>query len=60
MKDLAEEDIENREGIDGSYPAERILSEIGLRQFEEKQLEYQTKIEVTGFTYEFKGGLIWD
>ncbi len=32
MKDLAEEDIENREGIDGSYPAERILSEIGLRQ----------------------------
>lgn len=35
------------------------LSDLGLKQFEEKCLEYKKKLETTGFTYDFKGGLIW-
>ncbi|KLU63109.1 hypothetical protein CEB3_c05290 [Peptococcaceae bacterium CEB3] len=60
FKILTEEDIENGEGMDGSEPGDSVLSELGLKQFYEKQLEFQKKLEVTGFTYEFKGGLIWE
>lgn len=60
FKVLTAEDIENGEGFDGAYPEDSTLSEVGIRQFEEKQLEYQNRLEITGFTYEFKGGLFWD
>jgi len=60
LKILTEEDIENGEGIDGSDPGDSVLSEIGLLQFYEKQLEYQQRLETSGFTYDFKGGLIWE
>lgn len=36
------------------------LSTLGLEQFYEKQLEFKKMLEVTGFTYNFKGGLTWD
>ncbi|HVJ49391.1 hypothetical protein [Desulfitobacterium sp.] len=57
---LTEEDIENGIGFDGAGPGDRILSDKGLEQFREKQLEYQKRLERTGFTYRFKGGLIWE
>lgn len=57
---LTEEDIENGDGFDGAEPGDTILSDAGLSQFYKKQLEYQNKLETIGFTYDFKGGLIWD
>ena len=57
---LTEKDIENGEGFDGAEVGDKILSDEGLNQFYKKQLEYQNKLETIGFTYDFKGGLIWD
>ncbi|WP_123053124.1 hypothetical protein [Clostridium sp. JN-1] len=57
---LDEDDIENGEGFDGAQPGDKILSSFGLQQFYIKKLEYQNKLETIGFTYDFKGGLIWD
>lgn len=57
---LTEEDIENGDGFDGAEPGDTTLSDSGLSQFYKKQLEYQNKLETIGFTYDFKGGLIWD
>lgn len=35
------------------------LSDNGLKQFEDKCLEYKKRLETTGFTYDFEGGLNW-
>ncbi|MNP72343.1 hypothetical protein D3C76_1688770 [compost metagenome] len=58
--ELTEEEIENGEGFDGAQAGDRTLSDSGLEKFYIKKLEYQNKLETTGFTYDFKGGLIWD
>lgn len=58
---LTEQDIESgEEGFDGAEPGDKILSNLGMNQFEEKQMEYINRLEKIGFTYEFKGGLIWE
>lgn len=57
---LSEEDIENGDYFDGVEPGDRVLSDSGLQQFYEKQLEYKNMLETIGFTYDFKGGLNWD
>lgn len=57
---LSEEDIQNGDCFDGAEAGDKTLSEKELEQFYAKQLEYQNRLETTGFTYEFKGGLIWD
>ena len=57
---LTKQEIQDGEGFDGAEPGDRILSFKGMEQFEQKQLVYQNRLEVTGFTYEFKGGLIWE
>ena len=57
---LSEEDIENGDCIDGAEAGDETLSAKGLEQFYTKQLEYQNRLETTGFTYDFKGGLVWD
>ena len=57
---LTEEDIENDFYFDGAKAGDKTLSDKGLNQFYKKQLEYQNKLETIGFTYDFKGGLIWD
>lgn len=60
FRTLTEDDIENGIGFDGAEPGDTILSEKGYTQFSKKQLEYMKRLEVTGFTYSFGGGLIWD
>jgi len=60
FRKLTKQDIENGEGFDGASPGDRILSTKGMKQFEEKKRKYQAKLETIGFTYDFKGGLIWD
>lgn len=57
---LTKQDIENGDGFDGAYPGDKTLSPKGMQQFEQKKLEYQNRLEAIGFTYDFKGGLIWD
>ncbi len=58
--ELTEEDIENGLGFDGAESGNTTLSPRGMQKFEDKQLEYKKRLEVIGFTYEFKGGLIWE
>lgn len=60
FRKLTKRDIENGDTFDGAEPGDRQLSERGLQEFNRKILEYQNKLEVTGFTYEFKGGLYWE
>ena len=61
FKEVTEEDIENGECHEDCEPGDRILSQTGIEQFEAKKLEMQNLLErATGFTYDFKGGLIWD
>ncbi len=60
FRKLTKRDIENGDGFDGAEPGDKTLSVKGLGQFEAKQLEYQNRLEVTGWTYDFKGGLIWE
>jgi hypothetical protein len=57
---LTEEDIENGDYHGDFEPGASILSDKGLDLFYVKQLEYQNKLENIGFTYDFKGGLVWD
>lgn len=57
---LTEEDIEEGFGFDGAEEGDSTLSQKGIEQFEKKLLEYQNRLETTGFTYDFRGGLIWD
>lgn len=57
---VTKKDIQNGDAFDGAEPGDRQLSDRGLQEFYAKQLEYQNKLEVTGFTYEFKGGLYWE
>ncbi|URZ15452.1 hypothetical protein [Clostridium felsineum] len=56
---VTKEDIENGEyhNLEEGY---RVLSVLGIRQFEEMKKKYQAKLEAVGFTYDFKGGLNWD
>lgn len=56
---LTEEDIEDNLGFDGAEEGDTTLSQNGIEQFEKKLLEYQNRLETTGFTYDFRGGLIW-
>jgi hypothetical protein len=60
FRELTKADIEAGYGFDGAEPGDRTLSDKGLVQFNQKQLEYMNRLEVTGFTHDFKGGLIWD
>ena len=55
-----EEDIENDESLRFVEPGTSVLSQKGLKQFESKKIEYQNMLERIGFTYNFKGGLIWE
>ncbi len=55
-----EEDIENGDCYGDAEAGDTTLSDKGIEQFENKKLEYQKKLEKIGFTYDFKGGLIWD
>lgn len=55
-----EEDIENRDCLSFAEAGDTTLSQKGLEQFELKKMEYQSKLEKIGFTYEFEGGLIWE
>lgn len=55
-----EEDIENGDCFGDAEPGDSILSDKGAEQFESKKIEYQNKLEKIGFTYDFKGGLIWE
>lgn len=57
---LSKEDIENGEGFDGAGVGDKVLSDLGIEQFNKKKLEYQKKLETTGFTYDFRGGMIFD
>lgn len=57
---LTEDDIENGIDFEGAKVGDKILSDLGHKQFSEKQFEYQERLEAIGFTYEFSGGLIWD
>lgn len=58
MKEVTEDDIEN-EYIPDFEVGDRILSCKGLEAFYQKKEEYQKKLEQIGFTYDFRGGLIW-
>lgn len=60
FRKVTKRDIENGDAFDGAEPGDRQLSDTGLQEFYTKQLEFQKKLEVTGFTYEFKGGLYWE
>ena len=54
------EDIENSNCREDSEEGDTTLSEKGIEQFENKKSEYQYKLEKIGFTYDFKGGLVWE
>jgi len=56
---LNEEDIEDGLGFEDAEEGDTTLSQKGIEQFEKKCLEYQNKLETTGFTYDFQGGLSW-
>lgn len=58
FRTLTEEDIEDFAFSDFEV-GDTTLSDTGLKQFEEKCLEYQKRLETTGFTYNFEGGLNW-
>lgn len=60
FRKLTKRDIENGDGFDGANPGDRILSPKDIEQFNKKKIKYQNRLEITGFTYDFKGGLIWD
>ncbi|MDT8718300.1 hypothetical protein IAI10_16655 [Clostridium sp. 19966] len=55
-----EEDIANGDCTSDAEAGDTTLSEKGLEHFENKKLEYQEKLEKIGFTYDFKGGFIWE
>lgn len=55
-----EEDVENGNCYADAEPGDTILLDKGMEQFENKKLEYQSMLEKIGFTYDFKGGLIWE
>jgi hypothetical protein len=54
------EDIENGDCWEDAEPGDTTLSESGIEQFENKKIEYQKMLEKIGFTYDFKGGLVWE
>ncbi|WP_394875796.1 hypothetical protein [Clostridium neonatale] len=56
---LTEDDIEGGLCFEGAEVGDNTLSPKGIEQFNEKCLEYKNRLETTGFTYEFTGGLIW-
>ena len=59
FRTLTEEDMDEYEFY-GFEVGDTTLSDLGLQQFKDKCLEYKNRLETTGFTYDFKGGLIWN
>lgn len=59
MRALTEDDMDEYEFY-GFEIGDTTLTDEGLEKFEEKCLEYKNKLETIGFTYDFKGGLIWN
>jgi hypothetical protein len=55
---ITEENIDDYEFYEFEI-GDTTLSDLGLKQFENKCLEYKKRLETTGFTYDFTGGLIW-
>lgn len=58
-RELTEDDMDEYEFY-GFEVGDTTLTDEGLKKFEEKCLEYKNKLETIGFTYDFKGGLIWN
>lgn len=54
---LNKQDIEDGEAFTGAEPGDRMLTDKGYEQFYLKQLEYKNRLETTGWTFEFEGGL---
>lgn len=54
---LTVDDIENGEYSGDYEEGDSVLSDAGMQQFEKMKKKYQAKLEVIGFTYDFKGGL---
>ncbi|MFR2889134.1 MAG: hypothetical protein ACLTDM_13175 [Clostridium butyricum] len=59
MRELTEDDMDEYEFY-GFEVGDTTLTDEGLKKFEKKCLEYKNKLETIGFTYDFKGGLIWN
>lgn len=59
MRELTEDDMDEYEFY-GFEVGDTTLTDEGLVKFEKKCLEYKNKLEIIGFTYDFKGGLIWN
>ncbi|WP_195618698.1 hypothetical protein [Clostridium paraputrificum] len=59
MRELTEDDMNEYEFY-GFEVGDTTLTDEGLAKFEKKCLEYKNKLETIGFTYDFKGGLIWN
>ncbi|NOW07837.1 hypothetical protein [Clostridium beijerinckii] len=55
-----EEDIKNGDCWADAEPGDTTLSDKGIEQFKNKKIEYQKMLEKIGFTYDFKGGLVWE
>ena len=56
--ELTEDNIEDYEMNDLEV-GDTTLTQSGLADFEEKCMEYRKRLETTGFTYDFPGGLRW-
>lgn len=59
FRTIDEDDIENDWRFSDFEVGDETLSDRGLEQFDKKCLEYKNRLETTGFTYEFTGGLHW-
>lgn len=59
--EVTQEDIDNGDVSPAFDVGSSVLNDRGLEDFKNKSMEYKRKLEkATGFTYEFKGGLIWE
>ena len=59
FRTIDEDDIENDWKFSDFEVGDETLTDRGLEQFDKKCLEYKNRLETTGFTYEFTGGLNW-
>ena len=60
FREVTQEDIDEDISHSDFEVGDETLTDYGLKLFEKKKLEYQAKLEIIGFTYDFQGGLIWD
>ena len=60
FREVTQEDIDEDISYSDFEVGDETLTDYGLELFEKKKLEYQAKLEIIGFTYDFQGGLIWD